>query len=224
MMARTRHRPARRLSAAGMLALLGAIALALGACTLDLLPGGGSAPELYVLTPKSTFSPDLPTVDAQLVIETPISSEGLNTYRMALRQSPLTLDYYASSRWTERAPRMVQTMLVESFENTGRILSVGRQGVDLRADYVLRSELREFQAEYLESGAPPTVWVRLSAKLVEMPERMIVASESFEQRTKAAGRSMTDVVSAFDEALNKVLKRTVEWTLRSIAATAEHET
>lgn len=219
MTARSPHRSIRPALAAGALTLLGAVLLALAACTVDLLPGAGQAPELYVLTPKSTFSPDLPTVDAQLVIETPIASEGLNTHRMALRQSPLTLDYFASSRWTERAPKLVQTMLVESFENTGRIVSVGRQGVDLRADYALRSDLREFQAEYLETGAPPTVWVRLNAKLVKMPERMIVASETFEQRTKAEGRGMTQVVSAFDESLNKVLKRAVEWTLRTIDAT-----
>ena len=124
-------------------ALVVAVAFTAGGCTLDgLLTSGGPPPRLYVLTPKSTFADDLPHVESQLVVELPIASEGLNTHRIALRDSPLTLDFFANARWTEGAPQMVQTLLVESFENTGKIVSVARQGVDLRADYVLKTELR----------------------------------------------------------------------------------
>jgi len=111
---------------------------------------------------------------------------------------------------------MVQTLLVESFENTGKIISVARQGVDLRADYVLKTELREFQAEYVRAGEAPHVWVRLNAKLVRMPARAIVASQTFEARFAAGGSAMKDIVVAFDETLNKVLKKSVIWTLSQI--------
>ncbi len=198
-----------------ILASLLAAGFAVSGCTLEgMLSGGGPSPNLYVLTPKSTFSPDLPYVDAQLVVELPIASEGLNTHRIALRDSPLTLDFFASARWTERAPQMVQTLLVESFENTGKIVSVARQGVDLRSDFVLKTELREFQAEYAGvDHADPQVWVRLNAKIVRMPERVIIASQTFESRYAAGGRTMSDIIVTFDEALNKVLKKTVTWTM-----------
>jgi cholesterol transport system auxiliary component len=190
------------------------LTFALTGCTLEgMLSGGGPAPSLYVLTPKSTFSGDLPNVEAQLVVEAPIASEGLNTHRIALRDSPLTLDFFANARWTERAPQMVQTLLVESFENTGKIVSVARQGVDLRADYVLKTELREFQAEYASRDEAPQVWVKLNAKLVRMPARIIVASQTFEARYAAAGTRMNDVILAFDDSLNKVLKKAVVWTM-----------
>ena len=39
---------------------------------------------------------------------------------------------------------MVQTLLVESFENTGKIVAVARKATDIRADYVLKTDLREF--------------------------------------------------------------------------------
>lgn len=198
-------------------AFLLAFAFAAGGCSLDsLLKSSGPAPSLYMLTPKSTFSEGLPYVEAQLVVEMPIASEGLNTHRIALRDSPLTLDFFANARWTERAPQMVQTLLVESFENTGKIVSVARQGVDLRADYVLKTELREFQAEYSSGDAVPHIWVRMNAKLVRMPARAIIASETFEARYAAAGLKMKDVVFAFDETLNKVLKKSVIWTMSQI--------
>jgi cholesterol transport system auxiliary component len=195
-------------------ALVLAVAFTAGACSLDgLLAGSGPAPSLYVLSPKSTFGDDLPYVESQLVVELPIASEGLNTHRIALRESPLTLDFYANARWTERAPQMVQTLLVESFENTGKIVSVARQGVDLRADYVLKTELREFQAEYSDNNKAPHVWVKLNAKLVHMPARTIIASQTFEARYAVGGPTMKDIVMAFDDTLNKVLKKSVLWTM-----------
>ncbi len=194
-----------------------ALALGIGSCSLSgMLADDTPAPKLFVLSPKSTFSSELPRVTAQLVVEVPVASEGLNTHRIALRESPLTLDYFAGARWTERVPLLVQTLLVESFENTEKIISVARQGIDLRADYVLKTELREFQAEYGGSSAVPDVWVRLNAKLVRMPARVIVASETFEARFISGGTTMTDIVFAFDETLNKVLKKSVTWTMRRL--------
>ena len=183
----------------------------LGGC-VDLLPGGGPAAKLYNLTPKSTYSDNLPTVNWQLVVEMPISAETLNTPRIALSRAPLTLDYYGGARWSERAPVMVQTLLVESFENTGRIVAVARKSTDLRADYVLKTDLREFQAEYSGEG-PPIVFVRLNAKLIKMPQRTIIASFRSERREQAVSIKLIDVIHSFDQALGKVIKDVVEWAL-----------
>ena len=37
----------------------------------------------------------------------------------------------------------LQTLIIESFENSGRIVAVGRESVGLRADFTLKTELRE---------------------------------------------------------------------------------
>ncbi len=199
------------------LALAALALLALSVASCSLLPKPTAAPQLFVLTPKSSFELNLPTVESQLVIEMPLASEGLNTHRIALQQLPLTIDYYADARWTERAPKLVQTLLVESFENTGKIVSVARKGTDLRADHTLKTELREFQAEYDPDDGLPIVRVRLNAKVIALPERTIIASTTIEKRVKGQGTNIAEVVAAFDEALGKVLKRAVEWTLETIA-------
>src|SRR4051812_24090334 len=143
------------------------LTLVLGACAL---PGAGEPPQLYTLTPKSTFETTLPKVDWQLVIERPVASSGLNSQRIALQRSPVTVDYFARANWTDSAPLLVQTLLIESFENTGKIAAVTRETSQLRADYILQTELREFQAEYDKSNAPPEVRVRLNGKLIRMPD------------------------------------------------------
>ena len=192
------------------LAALPLLALAPG-CGLSV-PGQGPPPELFRLTPKSTFRDDLPTADWQLVLEPPVADAGLNTTRIALQRSPTQLQYYARSGWADRAPLMVQTLMVESFENSKKIVSLGREAVGLRADFILKTELRELQAVYF-NGALPESWVGINVKLVQMPRRAIVASQSFESRITASADRLPEIIQAFDEAAGKVLRRIVEWTL-----------
>jgi len=197
----------------GRRAVLGGL-LALGACEL---PGGGDPPRLYTLTPKTTFDPGLPTVPWQLIIEVPVAEASLDTTRIAVQRSPVTVDYYARAAWTDRAPALVQTLLIQSFESTGKIVAVGRESVGLRADYTLKTELRQFEAQQFEPGAP-SIRVRLNAKLVRTETRAIIADFTAENVVKAESGEMEAIVLAFDEALGKTLRRIVEWALRAPAA------
>lgn len=203
-----------------------AFAIALLASCVEL-PGANEAPpRLYVLTPKSTFPKDMPAVKWQLLVETPNSPAGLNTARIALQDSPVELRYFRKATWTDFGPKMVQSLMIESFENSGRIVSVGREQIGLRSDFVLKSDLREFQAEY-DSAIPadatalaanysaPWARVRVNLKLVKMPQREIVATETFERRVRATSNTMTDIIAAFDDALGKALKSAVVWTLKT---------
>ena len=211
-----------RKSMARTLVTIAAMSILVTACSVAL-PGGGAPPRLYVLTPKSTFPKNLPSVKWQLLIEPPVSPAGLSTARIALQDSPIELRYFTRANWTDFAPKMVQTLMVESFENSGRIVGVGREQIGLRSDFVLKSELREFQAEYKErlgedvstlstGSASPIVRVRINLKLVQMPRRVIIASETFEARYPAKENSMKSIIGAFDDALGKVLKSVVTWT------------
>ena len=121
---------------------------------------------------------------------------------------------------------MVQTLLVEFFENSKKILSVGREQIGLRSDFVLKNELREFQGEYKQSLAqdvptlsgasgPPVIRVRINGKLVRMPRREIVASQTFERKIKAERNSMKAIIGAFDRCIRKVLQSIVVWTLKT---------
>ncbi len=179
---------------------------------------GGLIPQappsnLYTLTPKNTFQAEMPRVDWQLVVEEPYAAGGLDTHRIAIMTNPYEIKYYADARWAERAPRMVQTLLVESFENTGKIVSVGRQSIGLRSDFNVKSELREFQAELREGTVEPVVRVALNVKLIAQPNQQIVASASFERREASKGADMLSVIAAFDTALGAVIREVVQWTL-----------
>src|SRR3546814_16877755 len=78
------------------------LALTLAGC--GGLPLGNSPPKLYTLTPKSSFSADLPKVDWQLAIDQPTSPVALATSRIAVARGPHTIDYYAGAQWIDDAP------------------------------------------------------------------------------------------------------------------------
>ena len=196
----------------------GAFALLAALPGCDVLPRVNEPVDLYTLTPKTTYPAGLPKVDWQLVVDTPVSPTSLDTPRIALQRTPLTFEYYANAAWTDNAPAMVQTLLIESFEATKQISGVGREVVRLRPDYVLMTDLREFEAVYDGSNPIPTIWVRMNAKLVKLPERRIVASDTFGEKLPATDSKLPEIIAAFDEALGHVLKRIVLFTFTSAPA------
>lgn len=195
---------------AGAMAGAGAM---LAGCTA-LTP---AAPQLYTLTPKTAVAPDTPRASWQLLVEMPAAQAGLDTPRIAIVRAQTALDYFADSSWTDRAPAMVQALIIESFEDSGRIVSVGRENVGLRSDFLLKTDLRDFQAEYAapDERFPSRARVRIAAKLVSMPRRTIEAGETFEASAPITDNSFTAIIAAFDEALGVVMKRLVDWTLRT---------
>lgn len=204
---------------------VGCLAVVLASC-VDIPISKEEPPRLYVLTPKSTYPADLKNVKWQLLVDAPNSPAGLNTARIALQDSPIELRYFNLASWTDFAPRMVQSLIVESFENSGKIVSVGREQIGLRSDFLLKTDLREFQAEYEEripdnatqlgpNASPPWARVRINAKLVKMPQREIIAQRTFENRIRANANKMSEIIDAFDEALGKTLKAVVVWTLQT---------
>ncbi len=99
--------------------------LALAGCS-GLL-GAKEPAQLYRVTPKSTFPANLPHRSVQILIDVPLSPSGLDSSQIALTRSAVSIDYYADSEWTERVPLLVQTALLQSFENSKAINAIDRE-------------------------------------------------------------------------------------------------
>src|SRR5690349_11427947 len=192
-----------------------ALAPVLAACTSPL--GGGSPPQLYTLSAVNDFPPTLPKTNAQLLIEAPSAPGGLDSERIALMKSAISVDYFAGAAWTDRAPVMVQSLLIESFENTGKIAAIDRESLALRADYVLEPDLRDFTAIYGQADMP-VARVRMGLKLVRLPEKQIVAQRTVSADAPAQQNSVSAVVEAFNTALHQAIGDAVVWTLGAMAS------
>jgi cholesterol transport system auxiliary component len=165
----------------------GGVCPLLGGC--GVIPKVNNPVPLYTLSAVEQFDRQLPKAD------------------WPLTRAPGVIEYFAKGAWADNAPVLLQDKLIESFEASGAIVAVGRDAVGLRPDYVLQSELRDFQAEY--SGDTPTAHLRLAAKLVRMPDRRIVVTVNADKRVSAAGTSLAEIVRAFDRAAGEALQDVV---------------
>ncbi|HEY6432518.1 MAG TPA: ABC-type transport auxiliary lipoprotein family protein [Acetobacteraceae bacterium] len=177
-----------------------------------------SAPQLYTLTPRIGNTRSGPLVHDQLVVVVPVAPESLDTERIALTRDGILLDYFAGSAWTDRAPAMLQGLLVDALQNSGRIVAVGRGSSDISPDYLLETELRDFEARYTgPDEQPPTIVVRVVGQLIKASDRKVIASVLATAQVRAAHNDLGSVVGAFDTAVGDVLTQIVNTTLQDMS-------
>ena len=150
----------------------------------------------------------LPKVDWQLVVGTPVASADLDSTRIALTRAPGVVEYFAKGAWADYAPILLQDKLIESFEASNAIVSVGRDAVGLRPDFVLQSDLRDFQAEYSGEVADcPSAPRRQAGADAGPAHRREHRSPS--RRWRPAGDSLPQIVDAFDRAAGQAFEEVV---------------
>ena len=191
-----------------------------GCAALSGLSAASTPNELYVLTPKSTFASNLPKLRYQIAVEEPTATASVDTDQIAVQPTPLRVQYLPEARWVERAPLIVQSLMIESFENSGRVPAVGSSAIGLRADFLIVTDIREFQAIVPTNNpdAPLDIDVRLNIKVIDAFSDRIIASRSFEEFAQSETDQASDVAVAFDNALGDTLRDAVEWSIRSIAS------
>ena len=195
----------------------GASALALGACSNIIGPPASSP--LYMLKPDYAASTGGAPVRWQLTVELPQASVSLDTMRIALVQANGQMDYYADASWQDRLPSVLQGTLVEAFETSGRLRSVGRDTEGLKSDYLLVTDIRDFQARYAAPDTPPAAEVRIVAKLIAARTRTIVMSTDARGEVQAGQNNVASVIAAFNQALTSVQQKIVDAALKAPAPT-----
>ncbi|MGH6878021.1 MAG: ABC-type transport auxiliary lipoprotein family protein [Rhizomicrobium sp.] len=192
--------------------LAGAAMLVLAGCG-SLLSPSNPPPQIYRLAPNFPAPATGVPVSWQLAIARPTTTQTLDTERIALVRGAV-MNYYADAQWNDGVPRLVQSLLVEAFERSGRIAAVARESAGLRADYTLATEIRDFDAQYDSANGAPMVVVEIETKLMGS-RGSVVASLDARQTTRADRNSVAAVVAAFDEAAGAALAQIVAWTLQA---------
>jgi cholesterol transport system auxiliary component len=187
--------------------------VALAACG-GVLPKPAPPPQLYRLTPLPPAA-EASALDRQLAVDAPAAPASLDTDRIALTRTPLRLDYFANAAWSDRAPMMIQSLIVESLANAGRIRVVTRATGQVQPDATLMIDLERFDAEYQGDGAPE-IHVRLVGSIVR--DRAAIAVRTFDATARPAHNDTGDIVAGFDAAFRTVLGELAPWTADQLAA------
>jgi len=150
-------------------------------------------------------------VDWQLAIDTPLASDALDTSRMLVMPTPGALETYKDGRWADSAPLMLRGLLIEAFQQTGRIAGVGALTSAIHADYTMTIDLYDFEVQYRD-GTPHAV-IRLNAQLNDSSINRVRAAKTFEADEPVAGTTAGDAAAAFDRTLDTLLAAIVRWTI-----------
>ncbi len=186
--------------------------LILGGC--GSLPGSGPAARRTRLTAADDFPPNMPSVAWTLLVNEPTATLSLNSAKVAYIGPEKQIKYLATAEWASRAPEMVMELLVESFQNSNKILTVGDRRARIRPEFELDTRLADFQFEETAENAG-VVRVKLETTLIKRPQRSPLASLSFESTSNVSPRNLDNILAAFDESLRDVMEQTVEWTLQT---------
>ncbi|MBS0575354.1 MAG: membrane integrity-associated transporter subunit PqiC [Proteobacteria bacterium] len=186
-------------------------ALGLSACG-GILP---KAQPMEILQPQVHVTPDpaWPQANWQLAVVRPRGNDMIETARLAVVPTPGRIEVYKGVAWSDSTPEIVQQAMIAAFEDSNRIAAVSRQGNGLRTDFLLQSDLRDYQAVYRTPAGPPEIVLTISVKLVDFASSRVVASRVFTQTQAAAATDAHAVAQAFDAALGNLLHDLVGWTL-----------
>jgi len=186
------------------------VSIALGACAS--LTGKNEPFTIYAprYTPLANAA-NATHVEWQLAIDTPLASDALDTSHMLVMPTAGALETYKGGRWRDPAPVLLRSLLIQAFQDSGRIVGVGAITSGLHADYALTIDLYDFETQYRD-GSPHAV-IRLNAKLTDFSINRIRAARTFEVDTPVAGAQAGDAAGAFEQALGQLLPQIVDWTL-----------
>ncbi len=172
--------------------------------------------KIYEPTPASAQIPATwPSVSWSLVVARPIAGQALDSERIAVRPVSGEVQVYKGAIWSDDVADLLQTRLLQRFEDSGKILAVSRPGSGMRGQYQLQLELRSFDSIYKAASTPPDANIEVRARLVAVANGEVIAARSFQQSHTASSEDITDVVAAFSQSLARINDEIVGWTLDS---------
>lgn len=149
----------------------------------------------------------------QILVPEPTAVRLLNSDQVVVRVSPSEVQYLANTRWGDRLPVLVQSKLVEAFENSGRVGGVGKPGQGLAIDYQIVTDIRAFE---VSSGSPRVANVEISVKLLNDRNGTVRAQSVFQASAPVSGEANRDFIEGLDRAFAKVGAEIVGWALKSM--------
>ena len=171
---------------------------------------------IQVFAPQVKVAPDAswPGVSWQLAVARPSTSKLLDSSHIVVSPTPETLQVYHAASWTDSVPELLQSIVAEAFEDSGKITAVARQATAVRADFLLLLDIRHFEAVYANPKSPPNVLIEIGAKLVDSNGH-VAAARTFSQSTAASGIAVPAVTAAFNAGLVGLTHELVGWALNA---------
>ena len=194
-----------------------AAALLLAACASN----SGPARSYYTLEPSSAAAPVAQRAalrDGVLLVAPVAAAPFYDGRQIAFSSAEGMRGQYQFSHWAEPPAESVYAALTESLGRAGLFADVATPSPGLHADWLLSVRLIEL---YHDTQRPPgVVRLALSAELVDLHERALVARRTFTACANAATHDADGAVAGARTALATSVGAIVGWIDRTVPASA----
>ncbi|EIM28215.1 ABC-type transport auxiliary lipoprotein family protein [Microvirga lotononidis] len=161
----------------------------------------------------ATFDLSAPTsrirgaAGVQLLVNEPAALQALSTQQILVKDASGSVSFIGGGQWADNLPRLIQTRLINTFENASQLRGVARPSSGAVADVQLISELRRFEIATPENEAV----AEISVKIVADQNGRIVNGRIFRARVPTSSVDAPNAARALDEALSVVMLDIVRW-------------
>lgn len=174
-------------------------------------------------TPLDTFSLSAPQQvqgtsvsrkNLQILVPSPNALKALDSENIVVNTAPGAIEYLKGAQWGDRLPNLVQSRLVQAYENAGVFGGVGRPGDGLAINYQILSDLRVFSIQAY--GSQRAAVVEIAVRLMNDKNGEVRATRVFRASTPVHGTTNNEYVRALDKAFDQVASEIVSWTISSL--------
>ena len=185
---------------------------------LERMTGGGKAGGLvYTLSALPGSAEGTKPLEKQLAVPDPSALLSLDSDRVLAQAGANELAPLGNARWADSLSKLVQSRIVQSFENNGSLNEVSRPLEGGTPDYSLTSEIRKFQ---VVATPERKAEVEISAKVIAA-DGHIAAARVFNASAPVKGAEDADAVKGLNEAFGQILSGLIPWTADVVAGGGE---
>jgi cholesterol transport system auxiliary component len=145
-----------------------------------------------------------------LLVSKPLAASGYNDTDMRYVIKPYELASFAKNVWVAPPAEMLQTVLLESLQNSGYFFAVVRAPFSGNTTRRLDTQILSLKQNFLKK--PSYVDVVIKADLVNEKTNRLIRSKRFEAHLKAPEDSPYGGVLAANKAVNQIMKQIVRFS------------
>lgn len=196
------------------MALLGGVCSLSGCSAITSLNSAAKPMDTYDLRPARGSKAGGQRARTLLVAQ-PQATAALATDRITVKPDLASITYLPDARWSDELPALVQSLLIRSISETGRVSYVGRTDAGPIPDKALLVRIDAFEVVVLGDGTFE-VQVAIDLTLVNDADQRIIATRNFSQSSAVSSDDPKAIVAVFQAVLNEILPSISDWAIQRV--------
>jgi ABC-type uncharacterized transport system auxiliary subunit len=173
----------------------------------SIFPEPTDQPRKYVLTPCEQKTEGVQKKEG-LVVDTPVIYSPLDTTRVAILPTSMTLDYIADVEWADRLVQLVHDALLHSLQNSELFASTGKLSSSMQARLMLKTDVRKFE----KNAETNQVEIEYYVQLLSLPDRNTIKSRLIKSNVSLDPKaSLTTVMETFNRSNQETICKLIHW-------------